>query len=55
MMPKILSKLSSHALDKIYTTKKKKDPIESTYMVPAKNPPKVKLENFYHSRVPELG
>ena len=24
-------------------------------MVPAKNPPKVKLENFCNSRVPELG
>ena len=24
-------------------------------MVPAKDPSKVKLENFYNSRVPELG
>ena len=24
-------------------------------MVPAKDPPKVKLDNFHNSRVPELG
>ena len=35
--------------------KKQRRPLESTGVVPAKDPPKVKLENFHHSRVLELG
>ena len=35
--------------------KEKEDLIESTSVVPAKYPPKVKLENSHNSRVPELG
>ena len=33
----------------------KEDLAESTGVVPAKYPPKVKLENFHNSRVVELG
>ena len=35
--------------------KNKEDLVESTGVVLAKYPPKVKLENFHNSRVPELG
>ena len=31
------------------------DLIESTSVEPVKDPPKVKLENFYNCRMPELG
>ena len=57
MMPKIVSKPHSpHVLyTKTCTTKKKKNPTKSTDVVPAKDPPKVKLENFHYSSVPELG
>ena len=34
--------------------KNKEDLVESTGVVPAKYPPKIKLENFHNSRVPEL-
>ena len=44
---------SSRALDNL-RNKNKKDLVESTGVVPAKYPPKVKLENFYNSRVLEL-
>ena len=36
-------------------TTKKEDLIENTGVVPAKYPPKVKLEFFRNSKVPELG
>ena len=35
--------------------KNKEDLVESTDVVSAKYPPKVKLENFHNSRVPQLG
>ena len=35
--------------------KEEDDLTESTSVVSAKYPPKVKLENFYNSRVPKLG
>ena len=35
--------------------KNKEDLVESTGVVAAKYPLKVKLENFHNSRVPELG
>ena len=35
--------------------KEEEDLVESTDEVPTKYPPKVKLENFHNSRVPELG
>ena len=35
--------------------KEEEDPIETTSVVPAKFPPKVKLENFPNFRVSELG
>ena len=35
--------------------KNKEDLVDSTDVVPIKYPPKVKLENFHNSRVPELG
>ena len=35
--------------------KNKEDLVESIGVVLAKYPPKVKLENFHNSRVPELG
>jgi len=35
--------------------KNKEDPVESTGVVSAKYPLKVKLENFHNSRVLELG
>ena len=35
--------------------KNKEDLVESTGVVLAKYPPKVKLENFHNSRVTELG
>ena len=51
MMPKIVSKLHSPYM----RNKEEEDLIESIGMIPAKYPPKVKLENFHNSRVPELG
>ena len=51
MMPKIFSKLHSPHV----RNKEEEDLIESIGMIPAKYPPKVKLENFHNSRVPELG
>ena len=38
----------------LHNKEKKKNPIESTSVVPAKDPLKVKLENFHNSRVSEL-
>ena len=35
--------------------KNKEDIAESTDVIPVKYPPKFKLENFYNSRVLELG
>ena len=35
--------------------KKEENPIKSTGVVLAKYPPKVKLKNFHHSKVSELG
>ena len=35
--------------------KEEEDLTESISVIPAKYPPKVKLENFHNSRVPELG
>ena len=35
--------------------KNNEDLVESTGVVAAKYPPKVKLENFHNSRVPKLG
>ena len=56
MMPKIISKShSSHVLETTPAQHRKRKPKESTSVVPAKYPPKVKLENFHNSRVPKLG
>ena len=58
MMPKIVSK--SHGPHMLETTpvqhkKKREDLVESTSVVPAEYPSKVKLKNFHNSRVIELG
>ena len=56
MMPKIVSKSHGpHLIKKIPAQHRKRRPEESTSVVPAKDPPKVKLEIFHNSRVPELG
>ena len=57
MMPKILSKSHSpHVLKTTPAQHKKRRPHESIDVIPAKDPLKVKLENFLHnSRVPNLG
>ena len=55
MMPKIVSKLHSPQVLETTPVKKKKnkeDLVESTGVVPAKYPLKVKLENFHNSKVP---
>ena len=56
VMPKIINKShGSHVLKITPAQLRKKRPQESTDVVPAKNPPKVKLENHFHnSRVLEL-
>ena len=56
-MRKIVSKLHGpHVLQTSPAQHKKEeeDPTESTGVVPAKYPPKAKLENFHNSRVSEL-
>ena len=56
MMPKIVSK--SHSPHMVKTTlaqHKTRRPQESTGVVPAKDPSKVKLKNFHNSKVPMLG
>ena len=57
MMSKIVSKSHSpHVLETTPTQhRKREDLVESTGVVPAKYPPQVKLGNFHHFRVPELG
>ena len=56
MMPKIVSKShSAHTLKTTLAKQKQRKPKESTGMVLAKDPPKVKLENFHNYRVPKLG
>ena len=50
MMPKIV-RHSPHMLKTIPAQHKKKKDLKR---VPAKDPPKIKLENFHNSRVPEL-
>ena len=56
MMSKIIGKShNTHMLETIPTKQKQRKHEESTGVVPAKNPPKVKSENFHNSRVPELG
>ena len=56
MMPKIVSKSNSaHVLKTTVAKQKQRKPQESTGVVLVKGPPKVKLENFHNSRVPELG
>ena len=39
----------------LHNKEEEEDLTESTGVVLAKYPPKVKLENFHNSRVPELG
>ena len=47
MIPKIVSELRSpHVLRQNLRNKNKEDPIESTGVVPAKYPPKVRLERI---------
>ena len=59
MMPKIISK--SHGPHMLETTpvqhkkKKREDLVESTSVVLAEYPSKVKLKNFHNSRVIKLG
>ena len=56
MMLKIVSKLHSpHVLEKTPVKQKQWRPEESIGVVPAKDPSKVKLENFHSSKVPKLG
>ena len=56
MMPKIDSKSHcTHVLETIPVKQKRRKPQESIGVVPAKNPPKIKLENLCNSRVPKLG
>ena len=57
MMPKIVSKSHNPHVFKTTPTQHKKRRLEKSIgVVPAKDPSKVKLENFFHnSRVPELG
>ena len=57
MMQKIVSKSHSpHVLKTTPIQHKKRRPQQSIGVEPAKDPPKVKLENFLHNfRVPELG
>ena len=39
----------------LHNKEEEKNPTKSTGVVPAKDPPKVKLENFHNSRVLEPG
>ena len=56
MIPKNVSESHSpHMIKTIPTQHRKRRPEESTNLVPTEDPPKVKLENFHNSRVPELG
>ena len=56
IMPKIVSKsYSSHVLETTPVKQKQRRPQESTSVILAKDLLKVKLENFYNSRVSELG
>ena len=57
MMSKIVSESHNpYVLETILAQhRKREDLVESTNVVPAKYPSKVKLENFHNSRVPELG
>ena len=57
MMSKIVSESHNpYVLETIPAQhRKREDLVESTNVVPAKYPSKVKLENFHNSRVPELG
>ena len=56
MMPKIVSKShNSHVLKTIPAQHRTRRPLESTSVVPAKDPLKVKLENFHNFKVSELG
>ena len=56
MIPKIVSELHGpHVPWTKSAQQRRKNPTDSTGMVPAKNPPKVKLENFYNFKVSELG
>ena len=55
-MPKIVSGPHSSACSKQnMRNRNKEDLAEITGVVPAKYPPKVKLENFHNSKVSELG
>ena len=56
MMPKIVSKSHSpHGLEITPKKQKQRRPSESTGVVLAKDPSKIKLKNFHNFRVPELG
>ena len=56
MMPKIVSKsYSPHVFETTLAKQKQRRPWESIGVVPAKDPPKVKLENFHNSKVSKLG
>ena len=56
MMLKIVSKPHSlHVLETHLRNKNKEDFVESTGVVPAKYPPKVKLESFHKFKVSKLG
>ena len=55
-MPKIVSGPHGSPCSKQnMRNRNKEDLAESTGVVPAKYPPKVKLENFHNSKVSELG
>ena len=56
MIPKIvIESHSPYVLETILAQHRKRENlVKSTDVVPAKYPPKVKLENFYNSRVLEL-
>ena len=56
MMSKIVSESHNpYVLETILAQhRKREDLVESTSVVPAKYPSKVKLENFHNSRVPKL-
>ena len=56
MMPKIISKSHGpHVLKTTPAQHRKRRLLESTGVVLAKDPPKVKLEKFHNSRVLKLG
>ena len=57
MMSKIVNKPHSLTCSRqnLHNKDEGKNPTEGTGVISAKDPPKVKLENFYNSRVPELG